>query len=686
MADIKSIKGIGDKTAECFRRLGILTTEDLILSFPRDYIHYEPPVPIAECRRNGIAAIQAVVCRSPQVTSRGNKSILTVQLQDGSGKIWCRFFHMPYLKSKLSLGSRYVFRGRYCLRPQGLTLEQPEMYTLGAYEEVEGSYLPVYGLTKGLTGNLFRKAVKSALLTEPLPEDYLPEEMRTEQALVDLPTALKNIHFPLTEEEKREARKRLVFDEFFLFSLAVRYQKNQNLADPNLYPVGESPSAEKLLSVLPYELTGAQKRTFEEIKKDLSGPSRMNRLVQGDVGSGKTILAFLALLSAVDAGYQAALMAPTEVLANQHRESLQSLLDQAGLNVRVRLLTGSTTAKEKREIYGEIQEGTAQILIGTHALIQEKVNFRKLGLVITDEQHRFGVRQRELFSQKGQEEEAVPHVLVMSATPIPRTLALILYADLNVSVVDELPANRKPIKNCVVKTDFRENSYRFIEKEIRAGHQAYLICPMVEESEESELENVTDTFQALKSRFPSEIRLGILHGKMKPKEKNEVMERFSRREIDLLISTTVVEVGVNVPNATVMMVENADHFGLAQLHQLRGRVGRGDAQAYCIFIDSADTEKVTERLQILNRSNDGFEIANEDLRLRGPGEFFGTAQSGEFAFELGDIYADAEVLKQAARLAGAVLDQDPELSLPENRFLKARLQDFGEKTMKRVNL
>ena len=689
MADILSIKGIGEKTAELFRRLGILTTDDLLFSFPRDYIHYQPPVPIATCRQGSTVAVQGVVCRSPQVFGRTGKSMLTVQIQDGSGKMNCRWFHMPYLKNRLGYGSRYIFRGKCRNLAGSLTMDQPEMFTLGEYEDVQGTFLPVYNLTKGLTNNAFRKAVRTRMETEPMPEEYLPEDFRTSYALIPLPNALRNIHFPLTEEEKQEARKRLVFDEFFLFSLAVRFQKEQNRVDPNDFPITSFSHAERVLSNLPYHLTSAQERTWKEIRQDLQGPSRMNRLVQGDVGSGKTILAFLALLSAAESGMQSALMAPTEVLAHQHYEGLTALLEENGLPIKVRLLTGSTSSKEKREIYGEIADGTAQIVIGTHALIQEKVAFSRLALVITDEQHRFGVKQRELFSQKGQEEDSgrtTPHVLVMSATPIPRTLALILYADLDVSLVDELPKSRLPIKNCVVKTDFRENAYRFIEKEIRAGHQAYLICPMVEESEESDLENVTDTLEALSARFPSDIRMAMLHGKMKPKEKNEIMDRFLRREIDLLISTTVVEVGVNVPNATVMMVENADHFGLAQLHQLRGRVGRGESQSYCIFIDTSDEKEVPQRLTILNRSNDGFEIANHDLKLRGPGEFFGVRQSGEFAFELGDIYADADVLKEASRAAGEVLKEDPSLSLPEHDFLRKRLLDYGEKTLNRVNL
>ena len=414
----------------------------------------------------------------------------------------------------------------------------------------------------------------------------------------------------------------------------------------------------------------------------MRSPYAMQRLIQGDVGSGKTILAFLAMADCSHNGYQSAIMAPTEVLAVQHYESFKGLCDRFGLNIPLILITGSMTSKQKREAYDRISQFSNAMIIGTHALIQEKVTYKELALVITDEQHRFGVRQREAFFNKGQ----VPHVLVMSATPIPRTLAIILYGDLDISVVDEVPARRLPIKNCVVNTKFRPKAYEFIEKEVSLGHQAYIICPLVEESENAEGENVIDYAKKIKESLSPNISVGILHGQMKPKVKNEVMQQFAENKIQVLVSTTVVEVGVNVPNATVMMIENAERFGLAQLHQLRGRVGRGDAQSYCIMINTTDTDKSKKRLDILNHSNDGFEIANEDLKLRGPGDFFGIRQSGEMQFALADIYQDALELKQASEAVAEILDKDPNLELEEHRMLRVRMKHFMEEQIGKMNL
>ena len=433
----------------------------------------------------------------------------------------------------------------------------------------------------------------------------------------------------------------------------------------NEYPMAEMVQTEKLLRDLPYSLTGAQKRVWEEIKEDLQGKTVMNRLIQGDVGSGKTILTFLSLLMCVSNGYQGAMMAPTEVLATQHYETMLELTKQYELPFVPVLLTGSMTAKEKRQAYEAIQCGTANVIIGTHALIQEKVEYQKLALVVTDEQHRFGVRQRETLAGKGEN----VHVMVMSATPIPRTLAIILYGDLDISIVDELPANRLPIKNCVVGTEYREKAYRFITKEVGAGRQVYVICPMVEEGELEGVENVTSYTEKLKSVLPQEIRVACLHGKMRPSDKNRIMEEYAAHNIDVLVSTTVIEVGINVPNATVMMIENAERFGLAQLHQLRGRVGRGQYQSYCIFINGSDKKQAFDRLEILNHSNDGFYIAGEDLKMRGPGDLFGIRQSGLMDFKIGDIYQDADVLKKAGECVDRLLALDEELALPEHEAL-----------------
>ena len=440
--------------------------------------------------------------------------------------------------------------------------------------------------------------------------------------------------------------------------------------------------AEELKKKLPYSLTEAQERALQEIYSDLSGGLIMNRLVQGDVGSGKTILAVLALLQAACNGFQGALMAPTEVLAKQHFQSVTELFETYGIKKKVVLVTGSMTAKEKRTAYEQIASHEADIIIGTHALIQEKVVYDKLALVITDEQHRFGVGQREALGSKGDE----PHVLVMSATPIPRTLAIIIYGDLDISVIDQLPASRLPVKNCVVNTSYRKKAYDFIAKQVAEGRQAYVICPMVEKSEMIEAEDVLDYTRMLKSQLPPSICVEYLHGKMKGKEKNAVMERFAANEIQVLVSTTVIEVGVNVPNATVMMIENAERFGLAQLHQLRGRVGRGKYQSYCIMVNCGDEEGTSKRLDILNRSNDGFYIASEDLKLRGPGDIFGLRQSGDMEFRLADIFTDASVLKTASEEVNRLLADDPGLAKEDHEELRKRLDSYLERSYEKLNL
>ena len=443
---------------------------------------------------------------------------------------------------------------------------------------------------------------------------------------------------------------------FFDFTYSLRKFKDSDKDNENRFVINNSEVISTIINDLPYKLTNAQLRTWNEIEKDMSGSKVMNRLIQGDVGSGKTIVATLALISAALSGYQGAIMVPTEVLARQHLESINELIAENELNINTVLLTGSMKAKEKREAYAKIESGEVSIIIGTHALIQDSVNYKNLALVITDEQHRFGVRQRESIANKG----SMPHIIVMSATPIPRTLAIIMYGDLDISIIDELPANRLPIKNCVVGTNYRPNAYKFIEQQVVQGRQAYIICPTVEFSEAIEGENVIDYCDTLKNIFPPYINIEYLHGKMKPAMKNEIMDRFAKNEIQILVSTTVVEVGVNVPNATVMMIENAERFGLAQLHQLRGRVGRGKHQSYCIFMSASKSKETKKRLDILNHSNDGFKIASEDLRLRGPGDLFGIRQSGLMNFKLGDVYQDAKILQMANEAADQLTEDDEE--------------------------
>lgn len=641
---ILELKGIGEKTQKLFAKINILTVGDLLHTFPRDYESFQSPVPIAQAKVGEICAIEAIVCGSVNVKKVRSLTILQVLVKDASGGMQLTFFNMPFLKNILKPGSRHIFRGRVQSKGPAKLMEQPRLYK----EEEYGKYLafiqPRYSLTKGLTNQTIQKAVKQALTYYHFGQDPYPEEFRKQYDLMERREAMNNIHFPISYEDLVKARRRMVFEEFFSFLYFLRENKEQSRLLENEYRMIETADTQRLLEQLPYRLTGAQMKAWQEICSDMSSLWCMNRLVQGDVGSGKTIIAVLALLMCAANGYQGAMMAPTEVLAAQHYEGICEYVQKYHVALKPVLLVGSMTAKEKREVYEKIASGEANLVIGTHAVIQEKVKFRNLALVVTDEQHRFGVRQRETLAEKGKS----PHVLVMSATPIPRTLAIILYGDLQVSVIDELPANRLPIKNCVVNTSFRPKAYQFIEKEVRAGHQAYVICPMVEEGEMDDLENVMDYADKLRAALPTDIQVATLHGKMKAADKNRIMEEYASHNIDVLVSTTVIEVGINVPNATVMMVENAERFGLAQLHQLRGRVGRGEHQSYCIFISAQDNQETMERLEILNHSNDGFYIASEDLKLRGPGDLFGIRQSGDLAFQMGDIYTDAEILKQAS--------------------------------------
>ena len=678
---LRTLKGVGEKTEKLFQKVGIYDTDDLLHYYPRNYDEYETPVDIAELKEETVQAVSAAVCSGVYVNSVRGRQIISVNIADQSGKFPVVWFNLPYLKKTLRKGSWFVFRGRIVRKQGKLEMEHPEIFTPSAYEEILHNLQPIYGLTAGLSNKTVVKMVTQLLETLPMQSEYLPEELKERYRLADINYALKTIHFPKNKEELLVSRKRLVFDEFLLFIISVRRMKEKAEETPNCFPVKETWLTEEVIERLPYSLTNAQLNAWHEIEHDLAGRTMMSRLVQGDVGSGKTILAFLAMFLVADNGYQAALMAPTEVLARQHYEGFLKLMEEQGLSFPTVLLTGSDTAKEKRIAYERIASGEAAIIIGTHALIQEKVEYANLALVITDEQHRFGVKQREALTTRGNP----PNVLVMSATPIPRTLAIILYGDLDISVIDELPAKRLPIKNCVVNTSYRPKAYSFIEKQVREGRQAYVICPMVEESEGMDAENVLDYTQKLKENLPSDIQIEYLHGKMKPKEKNRVMESFAAGEIQVLVSTTVVEVGVNVPNATVMMVENAERFGLAQLHQLRGRVGRGEYQSYCIFIQG-NQDQISKRLEILNKSNDGFYIAGEDLKLRGPGDLFGIRQSGDMEFRIGDIYNDSTILKEASEAAEEILSLDPELDLEQHRSLRERMEHYSQNATENIAL
>lgn len=679
---LRTLKGVGEKTEKLLHKAGIADVEGLLRYYPRNYDVYEMPENIADLEEGTVKAVSAAVSSGVYMNTAGRLKVITVTVSDKSGRLNVVWFNAPYLRSMLKKGSVFVFRGRVVRKNGKLELEHPEIFTPAAYEEVLHNMQPVYRLTAGLTNKALTKLVRQTLEDRSLQTEYLPDEIRERYQLADINFALRAIHFPGNMEELLTARKRLVFDEFLLFILSVQLLKEKTEEAENHFPMKMTWTTEEVIERLPYNLTRAQMNTWHEIERDLAGRSLMSRLVQGDVGSGKTIIAFLAMILAGENGYQSALMVPTEVLARQHYEAFVSLKEEQGLSTRAVLLTGSSTAKEKREIYEEIRSGSADVIIGTHALIQEKVEYNNLGLVITDEQHRFGVKQREALTTRGNP----PNVLVMSATPIPRTLAIILYGDLDISVIDELPAKRLPIKNCVVDTSYRPKAYSFIEKQVREGRQAYIICPMVEESEGLEAENVTDYIEKVRSSLSQDIRVEYLHGKMKAKDKNRIMEEFAAGDIQVLVSTTVVEVGVNVPNATVMMVENAERFGLAQLHQLRGRVGRGEYQSYCIFIQGNKEETTSRRLEILNKSNDGFYIASEDLKLRGPGDLFGIRQSGLMEFRIGDIFNDADILKDASSVAGGILALDPDLSLAQHRELKKFLMEEQKAALENLGI
>lgn len=679
---LTAIKGVGEKTARLFSKLNVTNVEELLHYYPRAYDAFREPQPVKSLVPETTAAVEGVLTKTADVVRFSHLQVTMVHLRDETGTVQLNWYNMPFLRSTLKAGERFVFRGKVAKKRGKLVMEQPEIYRPAQYSALVHSMQPVYGQTKGLGNKTIAKAVAQALSERELERDYMPERLREKYELAEYNFALEHIHFPKDEAELLFSRKRLVFDEFFMFLLSVRLLKEKKADTKSLYVMEPRPEVQRLKDSLPYSLTKAQEKVLKEVYADLSGGRVMNRLVQGDVGSGKTIIAILALLQAAYNGYQGALMVPTEVLARQHLESMEELFAAHGIEKKAILLTGSMTAKEKRMAYQKIESHEADIIVGTHALIQEKVIYDKLALVITDEQHRFGVAQREMLGNKGTE----PHVLVMSATPIPRTLAIIIYGDLDISIIDELPANRKPIKNCVVGTDYRKNAYRFIEREAAAGRQAYVICPMVEPSEMIEAENVVAYTKKLRENLPESVRVEYLHGKMKPKEKNLLMDQFAEGEIQVLVSTTVIEVGINVPNATVIMIENAERFGLAQLHQLRGRVGRGKEQSYCIMVNASSDEGIQKRLEILNKSNDGFFIASEDLKLRGPGDIFGIRQSGELEFKLGDIFTDADLLKTVSEEVREILDADPDLSGEENRELGKRLGEYLEESYSRLNL
>ena len=653
---LSSLKGIGQKTEQLFTKAGITDTSQLPYYYPRSYDIYKEPVLISEIDEDGIYTLYLSIASDVEVKPMKKLNITTVfAVDEQNERIKLTWFNMPFIKGALRRGYRYMVRGRVVCRGSLVSMEQPKLYTAAEYEQKLHYIQPIYPLVKGLTNNMVTKAVTQYFAMQNNPEEmeYLPNELIERYELKPLYEAIKYIHFPRGINEMQEPRKRLAFDEFFGFMMKLENLKSQRTYLENECMIHEGGYAARLISELPYQLTEPQRKAYDEMVADMSGKHVMNRLIQGDVGSGKTIIAVLALLNAVEAGFQGALMAPTEVLAKQHYDTVCELLKKHEFPVTPVLLVGSMSASQKKKAHEQIKDGTADIIIGTNALIQEKVEYNNLGFVVTDEQHRFGVNQRGGLARKG----GHPHVCVMSATPIPRTLAIILYGDLDISIINAMPVGRLPIKNAVVGEEYRPNAYRFIMNQAALGHQAYVICPMVEDNEISESENVTDYTVELRKNLPG-LTVEGLHGQMAADTKNDIMERFAKGEIQVLVSTTVIEVGINVPNATVMLIENAEKFGLAQLHQLRGRVGRGNAQSYCIFVSTSKKEEAKQRLDIIGKSNDGFYIAEQDLKLRGPGDFFGIRQSGDMSFKLADIYTDADMLKKAKDCAEYIIENN----------------------------
>ena len=654
--DVRYIKGIGEQRAKALGKLHISTLRDLISWFPRAYDDRREFRRIADLQPGEEVCVEAMVASAPTL-SRIRKGLELVKLRavDESGTLDITFFNQAYMKDQLRCGETYTFFGKVEGNLLRKSMNNPIVEKEGS-RVVTGRIMPIYPLTAGVSQNLMVKSVTQGLAAcRELLADPLPDGVRRAHALCHVGYAYEKIHFPDNEEELAIARRRLVFEELFLLAIGLKNlrRRREELFCPAYTDTDPTPFFAKL----PFSLTGAQRRAVDEIMADLRSGRPMNRLVQGDVGSGKTMVAAAALFCAVRNGHQAAMMAPTEILAEQHFRGLSPLLESLG--IRCALLTGAMGAKARRAVLADLASGQADVVIGTHALISEDVVYSDLGLVVTDEQHRFGVGQRSSLSAKGEH----PHLMVMSATPIPRTLALIIYGDLDVSVIDELPPGRQKIDTFVVPTSYHKRIYAFLRKEIEAGRQAYVICSMVEENDAipDERKAATEYARKLQEEVFPDLQVGCVHGRMKPKEKDAVMAAFAAGETHILVSTTVVEVGVDVPNATVMVIEDADRFGLSQLHQLRGRVGRGKHKSYCILVSDNQNEETRSRLRVMTQTGDGFKIAEEDLRLRGPGDFFGQRQHGLPALKVADLSCDMNLLKEAQAAAEKLLERDPQL-------------------------
>lgn len=669
-AELRFLRGIGPRRGEALARLNLHTVGDLLYHFPRAYQERPAPVPIFAVRDGHPATVCGEVAAVEHRRLRKKLELLRVTVTDGTAGAAAVWFNQTYLAGQFQPGRRVTLFGKVSRRFGEIRLQNPEFQFEGAGEPSwAGTMVPVYPLTGGLTQAIMRNAINQALdLLVPSLEEYLPAELRHRQGLVALPAALRDIHFPDGPEALAAARKRLVFGEFFLLQLALVYLRRHADDQAGIALWGDGRLLKRFIEVLPFRLTAGQGQVAREILKAMAAPKPMNRLVMGDVGSGKTVLAQIALVRAVEAGYQGALMVPTEVLAEQHHQNMERYL--APLGIRTGLLTGSTGPADRREVLAGMASGDVAVVVGTHALIQEKVEFARLGLVVTDEQHRFGVRQRAGLRAKG----TTPDVLVMTATPIPRTLALTLYGDLEISTLRERPPGRRPVGTSVHDGKERGRIYAYVRGQVKAGFQAYVVCPLVEDSERLEARAAVSWAGELRRRLP-ECTVGLIHGAMATDERDEVMRLFRQGRVDILVATTVVEVGVDVPRATIMVVEDADRFGLAQLHQLRGRVGRGSVPSRCFLVTSAGGREARERLEILTKTDDGFEIAAADLRLRGPGEFFGVRQHGVPEFALADPIGDLALLEQAQAEAHRLAERDPALKAPANAHLGAKLRE-----------
>ncbi len=667
---VTTLKGIGPKKAALLEKLGITTTGDMLLYYPRAYQDRRTYCNISDIQEDQPVMIKGTIKSVKADPYRpGRKQILRVFVVDKTGGAEILFFNARYLSQQFKPGSVYDFYGRASQNRGKWQMIHPD-YSEAGKDELRG-IVPVYPVTAGLGQKELRTWIKALLTEIDVIEEYLPDEIVSRNNLCSMEYAIKNVHFPADKAPLLQGKYRLIFDELLALQTGMLTARHQTMDNRSGILI-DNPAENEYIEDLPYQLTNAQKRVVEEISQDLKSGKVMNRLVQGDVGSGNTAVAEIALYKAVKAGFQGVMMAPTEILARQHFEGFCRSFERYG--IKVGLLTGSLTAAAKRQVLEQLENGEIQILVGTHAIIQPGVKFKKLGLVITDEQHRFGVKQRTALSEKGMR----PHILVMTATPIPRTLAVILYGDLDVSVIDELPPGRQKIITKSVTESQRDEYYGFVQQQIDEGRQAYVVAPLIEESEVLDVKSAEELYDEISDKF-SDYQVALLHGAMKQKEKDEIMERFYRNEIQILVSTVVIEVGINVPNATMMIIENAERFGLAQLHQLRGRVGRGSHQSYCILVSQGKSEIAKQRAKLMVESQDGFYIAEQDLKLRGPGEIFGTRQHGVPDLSIADLAKHIKILNEVKKEADIIIEEDPKLESEKYQGLRSRvIKLFGE--------